>query len=115
MHNRKLLSETLNNLKVTNFKNQVSFNETPGNFQTFEQIGNLIIICYQGENKSHNGDTLFTIPKQYAPKTSIFVPFTAYGAVYGQIVIETGGACKVNSISSTSLLGRIVFEAVYTI
>lgn len=98
------------------FSNEVNFNETPGNFINFEKNGNLIIINYQGENKTHSvSETLFTIPSMYVPKKTILQSFVGYGNCYGQVALLTTGVCQINQISSSDVSSRLVFEFVYTL
>ena len=111
------IENAFNILEVKDFESQVSFSESPGSFIQFKKVGNIIIILYQGQNKTHNNrDILFNIPEEYAPKNlSLTVPFTKNSVAYGEIIIRPSGEFAVNYISSASVSGRIVFSVAYAI
>ena len=100
-----------------NFQNLVTFEsgEEVANGQ-FSKIGNIIIVRYQGQSKTHSANTLlFTIPSGYRPSAQVNIPFVKNTVAYGIMQIAANGQCKITQISSTTDTGRVYFQAIYTI
>lgn len=109
-------------LEVEDFYSQVTFSETPANC-TFRKVGNVVTINYQGENKAHaQGDTIFTLPGGYYPKTQssgannfYFFPFVVNNSAYGELLLRaSNGQVSINQISSNAT-GRIYCNMSFTL
>ena len=117
-----LTAENLNNNfdylnDVEEITSSISFGETVGANTHFYKKGNQITVFFQGETKTHSiDDTLATIPSQYRPRTTCFIPFIKNGNAYGILNINSeNGLMRISQLSSTSANGRIYCTFTYFI
>ena len=103
-------------VEVEEFTSQVTFNETVAGNTHFYKYGKLVVVMFQGENKTHNAnDVLATIPEGYRPPSNIYAPFTKNGTAYGYLSMAGTGNLVVGQISSTTVSGRIYANFSYFI
>lgn len=88
---------------------EITFGESVATNTHFYKKGNEVVVFFQGENKTHSaGDAIVSsIPTEYRPNTSYFVPFVKGNVAYGILQISPSGYIAVNTISSTTVSGRI--------
>lgn len=99
----------------TDITSSVTFNEVKGGGTKFFYKDGAIYLTYQGEAKAHAANTLlFTLPSGYRPSANETIfPFIKNANAYGNIKITgSDGKCVVNTISDTTVSGRVYFNAV---
>ena len=93
----------------------VTWGESKGGGTKFFYKDGAIYLTYQGEAKAHAANTLlFTLPSGYRPSANETIfPFIKNANAYGNIKITgSDGKCVVNTISDTTVSGRVYFNAV---